>query len=124
MASEGILVLIPGLKAAADLSAKQFHAVKLTGDHIVNFSGAGDLSVGILQNDPKVVGEASSVACAGVSKAKCGATISAAGLRLAANVAGLLVPAASGDFVIGVSLAPAATNDVFEMLLQLGDEIA
>jgi hypothetical protein len=117
MASQGVLSCVPGLRAAADLSAKQFHAMKITGNHTVNTAGAGELSIGVLQNDPKLVGEAATVAFDGVTKAKAGGAIATAGLELAADAAGALVPAASGDYVIGVALAPAASGDIFEMLL-------
>lgn len=123
MASEGILSAIPGLKAAADLSAKQFHVVKITGDNLVNVAGAGEHGCGILQNDPKLVGEAATVAFAGVSKAKAAGVITA-GAKVASDGAGAIVAAASGDHVIGVALEGAASGDVFSVLLQLGSVLA
>lgn len=59
---EGKLVLIPGLSASADLSAKQYRYVKVSGDGTVDVcSSATDISCGILQNKP-TSGQAASVA--------------------------------------------------------------
>lgn len=68
MATEGVLVAIPGLTASADLSAKQYYFVKISGANTVDVcSGATDIPCGILQNTP-TSGAAANVAYAGVSK--------------------------------------------------------
>lgn len=68
MALEGILQAIPGLKAGADLSAKQYYFVKLSGDFTVDVcSGTTDIPVGVLQNAP-TLGEAANVAFFGLTK--------------------------------------------------------
>jgi len=115
MAFEGILMNIPGIVAGSDLSAKQFHAVKLTGELAIGVAGSGDLALGVLQNDP-LQGDASAVAYAGVSKVKTGANV-AVGNRLAPDASGALVPAGSGDFPIGVALEAGVSGDVISVLL-------
>lgn len=68
MATEGVLVAIPGITASADLSAKQYYFVKISGANTVDVcSGATDVPCGILQNTP-TSGQAANVAFSGVSK--------------------------------------------------------
>ena len=68
MATEGVLVKIPGLTASADLSAYQFYFMKISGANTVTVcASATDIPCGILQNVP-VSGAAAEVAYAGVSK--------------------------------------------------------
>lgn len=58
-----------GLKAAADLSTKQFYGVKITANNQVNIITAdGEPGFGILQNTP-ASGEAAEVMKMGISKA-------------------------------------------------------
>ena len=68
MATEGVLSMIPGQTASADLSAKQFYFVLISGANTVTVcSAATDIPCGILQNTP-TSGQAANVAYAGVSK--------------------------------------------------------
>lgn len=68
MAFEGPQIKIPGLKAGADLSAKQYYFVKLTGAATVDVcSAATDIPIGVLQNKPANGTEAEVVAV-GVTK--------------------------------------------------------
>ena len=54
MATESAFVWDESYTAAADLSANQFYAVKLSADHTVNLcTAATDRAIGILQNKPK-----------------------------------------------------------------------
>lgn len=99
----------PGLfTASADLTTKQFHAVKVSGEFTLTFSGAGEKSYGILQNDPDDT-EAANAERDGVSKAVAGAAY-AAGANLMANAAGRLITATSGNHVVAQALE-AATAD-------------
>lgn len=53
MAYEGPQIKIPGLTASADLSAKQYFFVKMSGEQTVTVcSAATDLPIGVLQNAP------------------------------------------------------------------------
>lgn len=77
MATTDPLYCIPGLSASADLSAKQFHFVKMSGDGTVTVCAAvTDKPIGILQNNP-ASGEAATVAAFGVSKVKADAALTA-----------------------------------------------
>lgn len=61
---------IPGLTASADLSAKQYHLVKMSGDNTVTVCAAvTDVPIGVLQNKPES-GEAATVCTIGVTKIK------------------------------------------------------
>lgn len=68
MAIEGPQHKIPGLVAGADLSAKQYHFVKMSADNIVIACAAvTDKPIGVLQNKP-ISGQAAEVCSAGVTK--------------------------------------------------------
>jgi hypothetical protein len=95
MAYEGAQILIPGLKASADLSTKQYYAVKLSGAGTVTVCAATtDIPIGILQNAP-ASGDAAAVCGLGVTKINSDAALAAGALigtaadgQLAAYVAG------------------------------------
>ena len=54
MAYEGPQIKLPGLTANADLSAKQYYFVKLSGAGTVTVcSGVTDKPIGVLQNTPE-----------------------------------------------------------------------
>lgn len=91
MASYGKIINIPGLLAGADLSAKQYKAVKLasTAGEVVASAAVTDVSVGILQNDP-ADGEAASIAGAGSITLAVAATAITAGAGLSANTTGVI----------------------------------
>lgn len=60
-----------GLKAAADLTGKQYHFVKLDTDgNVAAITAITDRPIGILQNEPTAAGMAAEVMCDGVSKIK------------------------------------------------------
>lgn len=68
MAYEGAQIKFGNLTAAADLSAKQFHFVKLASATTVNVcTGVTDVPIGILQNAP-TSGQAAEVTIFGISK--------------------------------------------------------
>lgn len=78
MATFGEYHSIPGLVAGADLSAKQYLAVKMasTAGQVIVCAATTDVPLGILQNDP-VAGEPAEVAYCGVVKAKFAASVTA-----------------------------------------------
>ncbi|MFN3077022.1 MAG: DUF2190 family protein [Alphaproteobacteria bacterium] len=93
--------------AAADLSANQFYAVKITAANSVNLAGAGEAAYGILQNKPKS-GQACDVMVVGVTKAQAGAAISA-GAKLMIDATGRVVTfSGSAKTVVGVAKETAA----------------
>lgn len=105
------------IPAGADLSAvaKQYTAVKLTTGGVVSATVAGEATVGLLQNLPKL-GDPAKVGFSGVSKGKAGGTI-AIGAYVSTNATGLLVAAATGNKIIGTALSAAVTNDIIPVLL-------
>ena len=104
------------LVAAADLSAKQFHAVTVNSAGRAAIADADDQVIGIVQNNP-ASGQAATVAFGGVSKAAAGGNITA-GNRVTANASGQIVAAANaGDSVIGVALTGGASGEIISVLL-------
>lgn len=76
----GVGIKLPGLTAAADLSAKQYYFVKLASATTVNVcSAATDKPIGVLQNAP-TSGQAAEVLALGVSKVSGDANLAAADL--------------------------------------------
>lgn len=77
MAYESPQVSLGTLTAAADLSGKQFHFVKLASATTVNVcSAVTDVPVGVLQNKP-TSGQAAEVTFLGISKVVADATLAA-----------------------------------------------
>jgi hypothetical protein len=121
------------LPAGANLSAKQYFAVKLNSSGQVVTAGAGEAAIGILYNKPNAAGVIASVAPLNGRKlkAKAGGAITK-GALLASDAAGELVAAtlattdtsdtgATGDaligsHVLGVAIASAADGDTFQFL--------
>lgn len=104
--------------AGADLTAKQFHCVKLNGSgKFVSGSASGEKIVGILQNKPDS-GEVADVMINGVSKAVAGAAI-AAGAQIMANASGRVITAATtGSTIIGWALdAASADGEIISIIL-------
>ena len=103
----------------ADLSAKQFYAVKLdtAADGQVVLAAAGQ-GFGILQDHNKQ-GQEATVRILGMSKGISGQAF-ANGIELAADADGKLVPAASGDLVIGYSNTTITAEDEIVEVLQTG----
>lgn len=115
--------------AGADLSTKQFYAVKVDSAGKVVLAGAGEMALGILQNNP-ASNVAGTIAMAGSSKAVAGGSITA-GDPVAADANGKLVAATRGrtntsdagaavdpligSHVIGIALEGASANDIFQM---------
>src|SRR5579863_7085631 len=106
MATEAILQLISS-PAGADLSAKQFYAITVSGTAAI--ATAAKNCDGILQNKP-TSGQAASVAIFGVSKAVLGTGgVTAGGLMEIAS-GGTLVALASGSAVAKALETGAAGN--------------
>lgn len=119
------------LPAAADLSAKQFYAIKVDSNGKAAVAGAGEFCAGILQNKPGS-GQAATVAYGGISKALAGGNITA-GMTVAADAAGKLVNAAEATVntsdtgaaadavvssnVVGIALASGVSGDVIPVLV-------
>lgn len=107
-----------GVTAGADLSAKQFFAVKITGaDLAVNLaSTGGEAILGILQNKP-TSGQSADVRFSGVTKAIAGAAYSR-GAKLMTDTSGRLITATSTNNVVGLALeAAAGANEIRAVVL-------
>jgi hypothetical protein len=113
------LQTIGSLNASADLSAKQYTLVKVSGvNTIASNVLATTLSIGILLNEPPS-GSPGTVAIAGVTKAKCGAAVTA-GDQLMSDTSGRVITATgSGAYVIGVALETSANADEIIRILLL-----
>lgn len=96
--------------ADADLSAKQFYAVKLASNGKVSLaSTAGERCYGILQNKPSSGGVAD-VAVLGVSKVALGGSVSV-GDRLSTDANGKLVKASNGEYVVALALESGSSGE-------------
>lgn len=130
----GLLSLI----ASADLSTKQYYAVKINTDGKIALAAAGECAIGILYSKPNADGVVASVRPLDGRKAKAiaGGSITKGDL-LAADANGKLVTATKakvdtlstgiaadpviGSHVLGVALEGASAADIFQFLaLPLG----
>lgn len=107
MAYEVLRLKLGQMKAAADLSLKQFRFMKVTAANTVNLSGLGELAIGVLQNKP-VLGESAELAIDGdVSKVVADAAV-AAGAAVSSSADGEAKTALITEHVLGVALEAAA----------------
>ena len=110
---------IPGLKAAGDLSAKQFHFVKVSAALTVNAcSTTGEECHGVLQNKPSAAGMAANVNgySGNVTKVTTGAAVSA-GATLMTNAAGRAITWLTTNHKAGIALsASGGDGQAIEML--------
>src|SRR5438128_12454740 len=109
------------LEAAADLTAQQYHIVRLSAAQKCNFSSDATNSavVGVLQNKPRVSPspEFATVAYLGKSKIVAGAAITV-GAILANNGSGRAATITSGQMAVGRALETAsADGDIITALL-------
>jgi len=125
MAVERVLNPI-GMRAAADLSDKQFYIVEITGADTVNVCDAAtDVPFGVLQNDPKS-GETAVIAYADGEITKVvsdgSVTAIAIGDQLGTNASGKAVKkATSGELVLGRALeASSADGIIITMVIEKG----
>jgi hypothetical protein len=95
------------LKAGADLSALQYHAIALDdGARAVNGAEAG----GILQNKPKS-GEGATLAFSGISKFRAGGSITIGG-RITVDSNSTCIAAAATAFTVGRALATVTSGSI------------
>jgi hypothetical protein len=123
MATEGSQFTDGTRTANADLSAKQFYAVKLIAGRKVDLPAAStDEIFGILQNKPASGGVAD-VAYVGECKAIAGAAITE-GAKVMANSAGKLITfvGAAGNCMVGWA-AEAAAGDLSIFEVKLGVQV-
>jgi hypothetical protein len=119
MAFENAKLVVPSLTASGDLSASQHLAVYIDGSgEVAVQTTPGDPVDGVLQDKPTAQGRSASVATAGVSKCVSGGAVTA-GQLLAADSAGKVTLAGSGDYAFGRALETVAGADqLVSVLLQ------
>jgi hypothetical protein len=103
------------LEAGEDLSAKQYFFVKISAGKAVLCSGATDVPIGVLQNDP-ASGEEASITVVGGTKIKSSASI-AAGVKIGTNGDGKADAKTAGsdttEYIVGqVILGAGADNEI------------
>lgn len=105
------------LIAGDDLSALQFHLVKLDTDGTVIKCTAGAQAIGVLLNKP-LDGQVAEIASLqrGRVKVASAATLGTIGTRLTSDGNGFAVAAASTDFVIGIQLTATTDLELVEVL--------
>lgn len=122
MATEGPLIHDGSqTQAGADLSAKQFFAVKIDTSadrQVVLASTGGEGIYGILQNKP-AAGQAADVGIAGITKAQCGGTVTRGDL-LMTDTAGKLITATSTNHAIGIALESGVAGVVITVAIVSG----
>lgn len=113
--THGHYTTIPGLFVAADLSAKQYHAVKMSGttaDCISALTATTEVVAGVLMDAPDAASEAATVARLGVVTVVAGTGSLAAGAEIQFDSTGRAI---------------AASGQTFGMLLEakttIGDEL-
>jgi hypothetical protein len=120
MAYEAAQIKVGQFTASADLSSKQYHFVKMSGNNTVTVCAAiTDLPIGVLQNTP-TSGQAAEVALFGITKVKADGTL-AAGNIIGTSADGQADAIAAGTdttvYTMGIALNAAAAGDVVEMFL-------
>ena len=107
-------------EAGADLSAKQYHFVKLSAANTVNVCSAiTDIPIGILQNKPGS-GEAATVCLFGISKVSADGTLAAGNLiGTSADSQADAITAGTDTtvYTMGQALEAAAAGDTVSMFL-------
>lgn len=120
MATGGDYKGIPGLRAAGDLSAKQFYIVKAasTAGQVKVASAATDALLGVLQ-DGNTDGLAVDVAFSGVAKVLAEASVSYGNYVTASSTGRAKATTTAGNSVIGLALneATSAAGDIIPVLL-------
>lgn len=113
MANKGGFAWDEPMKAAADLSTKQYYCVELTAKDTVNVCGAAtDVGFGILQNKPEAAGHGATVRVLGKTQAVVdgSGTNIAVGSWLGPNSSGVLVVKATADYSVCARANEAATT--------------
>src|SRR5512137_1919614 len=111
---------IPGLKAAADLSTKQFYCVELTAADTVNVCNAAtDKVIGTLQNKPNAAGQAAEVSSAGdIIKGIAGGAISVNDWVGTDANGKLVAKSTDKDFALGLALEAGADGTIISVLVR------
>jgi len=120
MAYEAAQIKVGQFTASADLSTKQYHFVKMSGNDTVTVCAAiTDVPVGVLQNNPASGGVAE-VALLGVTKVVADGTL-AAGNLIGTSADGQADAIAAGTdttvYLMGVAVSAASAGQTTTMIL-------
>ena len=120
MAYEASQVCVGTFTASADLSAKQFHFVKMSGNNTVTVCAAiTDVPIGVLQNKPES-GESAVVCVLGISKVVADGTL-AAGDLIGSSADGQADAIAAGTdttvYTMGQALNAASAGETVEAFI-------
>lgn len=112
------VILGDSIVAEADLSAKQYTLVKMSGTGgLVSASAATDQAF-ILSDNPKL-GVHGTIALVGIEKCVAGGTI-AAGAPVTSDASGHVVAAATGNHIVGQAMRAAVANDLVPIRVGFG----
>lgn len=123
MAYELPLFKLAGLRAAADLSACQYHFVTITGEGVVNVCSAiTDVPIGVLQNKP-AEGATCEIVAIGVTKVVTEENLSA-GQLVSTNANGHAILCEPGSdktvYIAGTALADSTSGETTSIFVNLG----
>ena len=120
MAYEAAQIKVGQFTASADLSAKQYHFVKMSGNNTVTVCAAiTDVPIGVLQNNP-ASGGAAEVCLFGISKVVADGTL-AAGNVIGTSADGQADAIAAGTdttvYTMGIALSAASAGETVEAFI-------
>ena len=120
MAYEAAQIKVGQFTASADLSAKQYHFVKMSGNNTVTVCAAiTDVPIGVLQNNP-ASGGAAEVCLFGISKVVADGTL-AAGNVIGTSLDGQADAITAGSdttvYTMGIALAAASAGETVEAFI-------
>ena len=120
MAYEAAQIKVGQFTASADLSAKQYHFVKMSGNNTVTVCAAiTDVPIGVLQNNP-TSGQAAEVCLFGISKVVADGNL-AAGNVIGTSLDGQADAITAGSdttvYVMGIALAAASVGETVEAFI-------
>jgi len=112
--------VVLSIPAGADLSAKQYTFVKISGTGVIGAAAATDIPVGVLLNDP-ASDETAAVAVSGVVKVKASAAI-VAGVLVGTTATGTAVTLVAGTdttkYILGRAITAAgAAGDIITVAI-------
>lgn len=113
------------VKAAADLSTKQYFLVKFTAARKVNIAAGATTPVFVLQNKPDAADDAAELAMPGsTTKVKLGGTVTY-GDKLTSDGSGKAITTTTNtNHVAGIALESGVADDLIEMLVALSQVAA
>jgi hypothetical protein len=117
MATEQRSFNVGSIEAAADLSALQYRAVKMSSTGLTPCTVAGEKIAGVSQNKP-ITGQVVDLAVVGVTKFVAGAAVARGALVMTDTAGRVITSATAGSTIIGWALeAAGAAGDIITVLL-------